>query len=152
MIRRIQKILRYTLFSAVGFGFAGMILGVMHTTEDDWMWLVGFAIIGGFIGAGFGFVIGQYKKIIKLLLSGAVAGALTWWLISTSDFEDWLQMAILGLVAGAFLGAALGIFSGESKKTEVKYKEIERPWECDECGAAIGEEDNYCPSCGEEFE
>ena len=149
MLRRIRKILKYTLFSSIGFGFVGLVMGLMHNTDngaDSWLWVAGFTFIGAFAGGGLAFVIGHYKKIPRLMLSGALAGALTWWLISTSEIEPWLQMTALGFVAGAFLGLALGVFGGE------KPKPADKQWECDECGWKIGKNDNYCPGCGVEFE
>ncbi len=146
--------LRYALFSAVAFAFAGMMLGFMHDSEEPWLWYTGFTLIGAFAGAGFAFIIGRRKQIIKLFFAGALAGLLTWWLISTSEYDTWIQMTILGAVAGAFLGLAFGMLGGEKQKPPQKpvEKPVETPWECDECGWKISKDDNFCPGCGVEFE
>jgi len=146
MIARFQKLLRFTLFSAFGFGIAGTILGFMHTSEDEWMWLLGFAAIGAISGAALSLIIGKYYMLLKLVVAGAAIGALSRWLTSTSDLETWLQMTIMGLLAGVFVGLIIGLFDTEKKKPP-KPK-----WQCEDCGSEIRQSDRFCPGCGAEFE
>lgn len=152
MIAKIQKMLRYTVFCALGFGVAGAVLGFIHTTEDEWMWLAGFGLIGGFVGAALALVTGKYKMLLKLVVSGALVGALSQWMISSSDIEPWLQMTILGALFGAFVGIVISLFEKDKKPPKEAKTVKEKTFECDECGQMVRESDNFCPGCGIEFE
>jgi len=146
MILKIQKVLRFTIFSGLGFGLAGLVLGFMHTSEDAWMWLLGFGLIGAFAGGLLAFATGKTGMLFKLILAGAAVGALSQYLISTSEFEPWLQMTIMGVLFGAFFGMAISLFDSEKKKKP------EKTYECEECGQKIGKNDRFCAGCGTEFE
>jgi RsiW-degrading membrane proteinase PrsW (M82 family) len=159
MIARAIKVLKFAVVCAMGFAIAGAVLGLMHTTESEWMWYGGFALIGAFAGVGLALVTGRFKKLIQLLLAGAVVGAASWYMVSTSGSELWLQLTIIGALFGAFTGIVLALMDKEKKpaveKNAPKAAAVEPPakkFECDECGHMVGEDDNFCASCGTEFE
>ncbi|MDD4230370.1 MAG: zinc ribbon domain-containing protein [Dehalococcoidales bacterium] len=146
MIAKIQKVLRYLIFCAIGFGVVGAVLGLMHNSEDEWMWFIGFALIGAFSGAALALVTGRYKMLFKLILVGAAVGAISRYLISSAEIEQWLQMTILGALFGAFAGVVIALLDKGKKPAPVKT------FECDECGRMVGKDDKFCPGCGTEFE
>ncbi|MDD5604611.1 MAG: zinc ribbon domain-containing protein [Dehalococcoidales bacterium] len=148
MVARIQKILRYTVFFTLGFAVAGAILGFMLSSQDEreWIWIAGFALIGGFAGAAIALVTGRYKMLFKLVVAGAIVGALSQWMIIASVAEEWLQMTISGAVFGAFAGISIPMLEREKKLP------VEKTFECDECGRKVGKDDKFCAGCGTEFE
>ena len=146
MFLKINRIIRFSLLGIVGFGISGAILGYIHTTDDSWLWLLGFAVIGIVGGVTLGFILGGRKTAQNLAMFGAIAGVLGGFFVSNSDYEPWLQMAIIGIVFGLFIGVAFALLeTGNMKSTG---KELY----CSECNCKIGKNDNYCPNCGLEFE
>jgi peptidoglycan/LPS O-acetylase OafA/YrhL len=155
MLRKIQKALRFTIVGAIAFGFAGLVLGFIHTREpEEWMmWAAGFALIGAFAGIALAFLLGKYRMMLKLALLGAIAGALSYFLIIyQSEMETWLQLTILGLLAGALSGFIISMYDTGKSKAEVKKLPAENKIPCDACGHMVGENDRFCSGCGAEFE
>ena len=146
MFSKLNRIIKSSLLGALGFGIGGAILGYIYTTENSWLWLLGFAVIGLVGGATLGFILGGRKKTFNLAFFGAIAGAVGGFFTSNPDYEPWLQMAIIGVIVGIVLGVAFASFkTGERKSTD-------RELRCDECNSKIGKNDKYCPNCGVEFE
>jgi len=146
MFSKMNRIIMFSLLGVLGFGIGGAILGYIHTTENSWLWLAGLAVIGILGGATIGFFLGGRKKAYNLAFFGAIAGVVGGFFTSNSDFEPWLQMTIIGIVAGIVLGVAFAMLEpGEGKSTG---KELI----CSDCNSKIGKDDNYCPNCGAEFE
>ena len=146
MFFKINRIIKFSLLGIVGFGVSGAILGYIHTTENSWLWLLGFAAIGIAGGITLGFILGGRKTAKNLAMFGAIAGVLGGFLISNSSYEPWLQMTIIGIVIGIVIGIAFALLeAGDMKSTG---KELY----CSECKRKIGKNDNYCSNCGLEFE
>lgn len=146
MFSKMNRIIKFSLLGTIGFGIGGAILGYIHTTENSWLWLLGFAAIGVAGGATLGFILGDRKKALNLAMFGAIAGVLSGFFVSNSDYEPWLQMTIVGIVVGILLGVAFALLeTGEKKSTDKMFS-------CGECGTKIDKNDNYCPNCGVEFE
>jgi len=146
MFSNLNRIIRFSLLGALGFGAGGAIFGYAQTTDDGWLWLLGLAAIGLVVGVTLGIFLGGRKEAINLAMYGAIAGVVGGYITSDSDFEPWLQLTIVGLVFGIALGVALA-FSG-TRGRESKDKELR----CSECNGKVGKNDNYCPNCGTEFE
>jgi uncharacterized membrane protein YeaQ/YmgE (transglycosylase-associated protein family) len=146
MFSKMSRIIKFSLLGTVGFGISGAILGYIHTTENNWLWLLGFALIGVTGGVTLGFILGGRKTAQNLAMFGAIAGVLGGFFVSSSDYEPWLQMTIIGIVVGIVLGVAFALLKmGDKKSTG---KELY----CGECDGKIGKNDNYCPNCGVGFE
>jgi len=146
MFSKMNRLVKYSLLGIVGFGIGGAILGYIHTTENSWLWLLGFTAIGVVVGATLGFILGGRKAARKLAMFGAIAGVLGGFFVSSSDYEPWLQMTVIGIVIGMVLGIAFALLeTGDKKSTG---KELY----CGECDGKISKNDNYCPNCGAEFE
>ncbi len=97
-------------------------------------------------GITLGFILGGRKKVFNLAIFGAIAGVIGGFLTSNSDYDPWLQMAIVGVIAGTMFGLAFAFLeTGERKSTD-------RELRCGECNSRIGKKDKYCPNCGVEFE
>ena len=146
MFSKLNRIIKFAIFGALGFGAGGAVLGYIQTTEDGWLWLLGLAVIGLIGGATLGFILGNRKKASNLAVFGAIAGVVGGYITSGSDFDPWLQMTIIGLIFGITLGIAfamLGTGERESKDRELR---------CGECNSKVGKNDKYCPNCGIEFE
>ena len=146
MFSRLNRLIKFSLLGIVGFGIGGAILGYIHTTENSWLWLLGFAAIGVAGGVTLGFILGGRKTALNLAMFGAIAGVLGGFFVSNSDYEPWLQMTIIGIVVGIVFGIAFAILeTGDKRSTG---KELY----CSECNSKIGKNDNYCPNCGLKFE
>lgn len=146
MFSKMNRIIKYSLLGILGFGIGGAILGYVHTTENSWLWLLGFTAIGVVVSIALGFILGGRKTAQKLAIFGAIAGVLGGFFVSTSGYEPWLQMTIVGIVVGIVLGIAFAILeTGDNKSTG---KELY----CSDCNSKIGKNDNYCSNCGLEFE
>jgi Na+/proline symporter len=150
MIAKFLKILRYAVLFTIGFGIVGAVLGLMHTLQNEWLWLAGFAFMGGFAGIILGLTTERYKMLLQLFLIGSVVGAVSYYTISSSEFEPWLQMTILGALFGMFAGVVIPLLDKGKKSLPPKSKGV--TFECDECGGQVGEDDNFCSNCGTEFE
>jgi len=146
MFYKMNRIIRFSLLGIVGFGISGAILGYIHTTDDSWLWLLGFAAIGITGGVTLGFILGGRKTAQNLAMFGAIAGVLGGFFISNSDYEPWLQMTIIGIVVGIAMGFAFAQMELGNKKSNSKE------FYCSECRSNIGKNDNYCPNCGLKFE
>lgn len=146
MFFRMNRIIKYSLLSILGFGVSGAILGYVHTTENNWLWLLGFTAIGIIMGVTLGFILGSRKTAQKLAKFGAIAGVLGSFFISTSDYDLWLKITIIGVVAGIVFGVAVALLEKGDKKSN--GKELY----CDDCKSKIGKNDSYCSKCGVEFE
>jgi hypothetical protein len=140
----------FALWGALGLGIAGLIFGYVQDTEDPWTWI--FGLVGaGFFGCGaIGLMLGKRKMGTKFAIYGVIGGVVGGYLTGGSDYEFWLQMAIIGLV----FGAVLGILIGGMDKGEKNDKKSNggRDLRCDECKGMVGKDDKYCPNCGIEFE
>jgi uncharacterized membrane protein YccC len=146
MFSKMNRIIKFSLLGMVGFGISGAILGYIHTTEDGWLRILGFTAIGVAGGVTLGFILGGRKTAQNLAMFGAIAGVLCGFFVSSSDYELWLQMTIIGVVVGIVLGVAFALLEmGDKRSTG---KELY----CSECGSKIGKNDNYCPNCGVKFE
>jgi uncharacterized membrane protein YeaQ/YmgE (transglycosylase-associated protein family) len=145
MFSNITRKIKFTLLGMIGFGVGGAVLGYVHTTENNWLWLLGFTTIGLIIGASLGFILGGRKTARKLAIFGAIAGVLGGFFITNSDNELWLQITIIGILVGIVLGFAFSQMETDDRKTS---KELY----CEDCNHKIGKDDNYCSNCGIEFE
>ena len=146
MFSKLNRIIKFSLLGILGFGTAGAILGYIQTTENSWLWLLGFAVIGLVGGATLGFILGGRKRAFNLAFFGAIAGVVGGFFTSNSDYEPWLQMAIIGVIAGIVFGVAFALLeTGERKSTD-------RELRCEECNSKVGKNDKYCPNCGVKFE
>lgn len=146
MFSKMNRIIKFSLLGALGFGAGGAILGYIQTTEDSWLWLLGLAAIGLIGGATIGFILGGRKKVTNLAVFGALAGIIGGFLTNNSEYEPWLQMAIIGLIVGIVFGVVFALLETG------KIKSTDRELHCGECDSKIGKNDNYCPNCGVEFE
>jgi len=146
MFSKLNRIIKFSLLGVLGFGIGGAIFGYIQTTENSWLWLLGLATIGLVGGATLGFILGNKKKASNLAVLGAIAGVISGYITIDSDFEPWLQMAIIGIIFGIVLGAAFALLEmGERKSND-------RELRCGECNNKVGKNDKYCPNCGLEFE
>jgi hypothetical protein len=146
MFSKLNRIIKFSLLGAIGFGAGGAILGYIRITEESWFWVLGLAAIGVVVAATLGFFLGGWKKASNLAIYGAIAGVVGGYLTSSSDFEPWLQMAIVGLIFGITLGVAFAMLETRERKSN------DRELRCGECNSKIGKNDKYCPNCGIEFE
>jgi len=146
MFSNLNRIIRFSLIGALGFGAGGAIFGYVQTTDDIWLWLLGLAAICLFVSATLGFLLGGRKKAINFAMYGSIAGVVGGYLTSDSDFEPWLKMAIIGLILGIVLGLAFALSGMEERESK------DRELRCGECNSRVGKNDKYCPNCGTEFE
>jgi len=146
MFSKMNKIIKFSLLGALGFGIAGAVFGYIQTNEDGWFWILGLAFIGLIGGATIGFTLGGRKKASNFAIFGTIAGVVGGYITNNSDFEPWLQMAIIGLVFGVTLGAVIAMWE------KGKGKSDDRELVCDECNGKVGKKDKFCPNCGVEFE
>ena len=157
---KIRNMIIYSLIGALGFGLGGVILGYIQGTDNSWYWILGLALIGVILGATFGFLSGNRNKLTKFALLGAVGCIVGGYFSVSSDFELWLQLAIVGLIFGVVMGAAFAMYDkpekGEKEKGgKGKGKDnntVIRNMRCDECKGKISKDDKFCPNCGIEFE
>jgi hypothetical protein len=140
-----NKVIKFSLLGIFGFGIAGAILGYVHSTDNSWIWLLGFAAIGITGGITLGFIIGGRKAAKNLAMFGVIAGVLGGFFVSNSEYESWLQMTVIGVVIGIVFGIAFAI-------TDIGNKMNGKELFCSECNKRIGKNDNYCPNCGLKFE
>ena len=105
MFSKMNRIIKFSLIGIAGFGIGGAILGYIHTTENSWLWLLGFAGIGVAGGTTLGFILGGRKTALNLAMFGAIAGVFGGFFVSSSDYKPWLQMAIIGIVWNILLKA-----------------------------------------------
>jgi hypothetical protein len=148
MFSKMQKIILSSLVGAIGLGIAGIIFGYLQTMEDNaWLWILGWLGIGIISSATLGFTLGGRKKVGSFTVWGAIAGVVSGFLTGGSEYELWLQMAIIGLVFGVAMGIACASFT-----PAVTKKSDDRNIHCDECKAMVSKNDKYCPNCGTEFE
>ncbi len=146
MFSKIGRVIRFSLLGFAGFGISGAILGYIHTTENSWLWLLGFTAIGIVSGGTLGFILGGSRTARNLTMFGAIAGVLGGYLISNSDYDPWLKIIIISIVFGIGIGFAFTQLDLGDRRSSGKALY------CSECESQIGKDDNYCPNCGLEFE
>jgi hypothetical protein len=158
MFSKMKKIIVSSLVGAIGLGLSGILYGYLQTSEEDnaWLWILGWLLIGLIGISTIGFALGGSKKMSNFAMWGAIAGIAGGFLTGGADYELWIQMAIIGLILGVGVGAACASYTPEIPQTNGKKqdnkKKDERTITCDECGAKVAEDDNYCHECGTEFE
>ena len=156
MFSRMKKMIMSSLIGAVGIGIAGVLFAYLQTMEEEnaWMWIFGCLIIGLIINVTIGFILSN-KIIMNFAMWGIIAGGVGGFLSGNPDYELWMKIGIIGLALGIGMGAAGASFTPESAKTDNKKdnkKKDDRTITCDECGAMVADDDNYCHECGTEFE
>ena len=156
MFSRMKKMIMSSLIGAAGIGIAGVLFAYLQTMEEEnaWMWIFGCLIIGLIINVTIGFILSN-KIIMNFAMWGIIAGGVGGFLSGNPDYELWMKIGIIGLALGIGMGAAGASFTPESAKTDNKKdnkKKDDRTITCDECGAMVADDDNYCHECGTEFE
>jgi uncharacterized membrane protein YeaQ/YmgE (transglycosylase-associated protein family) len=146
MFSKMNKIIKFSLLGALGFGIGGAVFGYIQTNEDGWFWILGLAFIGLIGGATIGFILDGRKKASNFAIFGTIAGVVGGYITNNSDFEPWLKMAIIGLVFGVMFGAVIATWE------KGKGKSDDRELRCDKCNGKVGKKDKFCPNCGVEFE
>ena len=146
MLFKAQVLIKYALLGIIGFGICAAILGYIHTTDNDWVWLLGFTAMGTVGGVTLGYILGNAKAAQRLATFGAIAGAVGAFLTNASDYEIWLQITIIGVIVGFVLGIAFALL--ETRESRSSGKELF----CSECDHKIDKNDIYCSNCGARFE
>jgi hypothetical protein len=151
-----KKMIMSSLVGAAGLGIAGVLFAYLQTMEEEnvWLWIMGWLLIGLIINITLAFILGS-KKMTTFAMWGIIAGVVGGFLSGNPDYELWMKIGIAGLAIGIGIGAPGASFSSEPAKKDNKAdakKKDERPFTCDECGAKVADDDNYCHECGTEFE
>jgi len=146
MLFKTKTIIKYSLLGIIGFGICAAILGYIHTTDNDWVWLLGFTAMGTVGGVTLGYILDNAKAAQRLATFGAIAGALGAFLTNNTGYEIWLQITIIGVIVGIVLGIAFALL--ETRESRSSGKELY----CSECDYKIDKNDIYCSNCGARFE
>jgi hypothetical protein len=145
-----------SLVGAVGIGIAGVLFAYLQTMEEEnvWLWILGWLLIGLIINVTIAFILGS-KKMTGFAMWGAIAGIAGGFLSGNPDYELWMKIGIIGLMLGIGIAIPGSSFTPEAAKKDNKAdskKKDDRTITCDECGAKVADDDNYCHECGTEFE
>ena len=146
MLLKAKVLIKYALLGLIGFGICAAILGYIHTTDNTWIWLIGFTAMGTVGGITLGYILGNARVAQRLATFGAIAGALGAFLTSSSEYEIWLKITIIGVIVGIVLGIAFAFV--ETRESRSSGRELY----CSECDKKIDKNDNYCSNCGARFE
>ena len=156
MFSKMRKMIMSSLVGAIGIGIAGVLFAYLQTMEEEnvWLWILGWLLIGLIINVTLAFILGS-KKMTTFAMWGAIAGIAAGFLSGNPDYELWMKIGIAGLMLGIGMGIPGSSFTPEPAKKDNKAdskKKDDRTITCDECGAKVADDDNYCHECGTEFE
>jgi hypothetical protein len=156
MFSKMRKMIMSSIVGAIGIGIAGVLFAYLQTMEEEnvWLWILGWLLIGLIINVTIAFILGS-KKMTTFAMWGAIAGIAGGFLSGNPDYELWMKIGIIGLMLGIGIGIPGSSFTPEAAKKDNKAdskKKDDRTITCDECGAKVADDDNYCHECGTEFE
>ena len=113
-----RKVTTLALLGAIGF-LVGALIGFFIGEElgGENLGLAGFlfsAVRGMIGGAALGLALRNWRAIIGLTLAGAIGFGIGWTIFSATPLDPpWLGWVLMGIIGGAFLGAALGYLEKE---------------------------------------
>jgi len=156
MFSKMRKMIMSSIVGAIGIGIAGVLFAYLQTMEEEnvWLWILGWLLIGLIINVTIAFILGS-KKMTTFAMWGAIAGIAGGFLSGNPDYERCMKIGIIGLMLGIGIGIPGSSFTPEAAKKDNKAdskKKDDRTITCDECGAKVADDDNYCHECGTEFE